>query len=58
LASQFALPIGLLSVLQAMRPLHPSDIWMAIVLGHALRCALSVWRFELGKWKAIEVKLA
>ena len=58
LASQFALPIGLLSVLQAMRPLHPSDIWMAIVLGHALRCALSVWRFEQGKWKAIEVKLA
>jgi putative MATE family efflux protein len=58
LASQFALPIGLLSALQASRPLEPHDIWLAIVLGHALRCALSVWRFEQGKWKAIEVKLA
>ncbi len=58
LASQFALPIGMLTALQATRPLQPRDIWLAIVLGHALRCALSVWRFEQGKWKSIEVKLA
>jgi Na+-driven multidrug efflux pump len=44
--------------LQATRPLQPRDIWLAIVLGHALRCVLSVWRFEQGKWKSIEVKLA
>ena len=57
LASQFALPIGMLTALQATRPLQPRDIWLAIVLGHALRCVLSVWRFEQGKWKSIEVKL-
>ena len=57
LASQFALPIGMLTALQATRPLQPHDIWLAIVLGHALRCVLSVWRFEQGKWKSIEVKL-
>ena len=58
LASQFALPIGMLTALQATRPLVPSDIWLAIVLGHALRCALSVWRFEQGKWQTIDVKVA
>lgn len=57
LASQFALPIGMLALLQSTRPLEPHDIWLAIVLGHALRCALSVWRFEQGRWKAIEVKV-
>jgi len=57
LVSQFALPIGMLAALQTSRQLVPSDIWLAIVLGHALRCALSVWRFEQGKWKTIEVKL-
>ncbi len=57
LASQFALPIGMLAALQTTRQLVPSDIWLAIVLGHALRCALSVWRFEQGKWKGIEVKV-
>jgi putative MATE family efflux protein len=57
LVSQFALPIGMLAALQTTRQLVPSDIWLAIVLGHALRCALSVWRFEQGKWKTIEVKL-
>jgi putative MATE family efflux protein len=57
LVSQFALPIGMLALLQSTRPLEPRDIWLAIVLGHAVRCALSVWRFEQGRWKAIEVKV-
>ncbi|MCA0376735.1 MAG: MATE family efflux transporter [Gemmatimonadetes bacterium] len=53
LVSQFALPIGMLTVIQGMRPLQPSDVWLAIVLGHMTRCVLSVWRFEQGKWKTI-----
>lgn len=53
LVSQFALPIGMLTFIQTMRPLVPSDIWMAIVLGHMMRCLLSVWRFEQGKWRSI-----
>ena len=38
LISQFLIPIGLLSILQAIRPLVPSDVWLAIVIGHATRC--------------------
>lgn len=53
--SQIAVPLGLLAVLQGMRPLAPSDIWMAILCGHVTRCALSVWRFRRGAWRTIEV---
>ncbi|MBL0937881.1 MAG: MATE family efflux transporter [Gemmatimonadaceae bacterium] len=55
LASQFALPVGYLTLVQSMRPLQPADVWLAIVMGHAARCLLSVWRFEQGKWKGIEL---
>ena len=55
LVSQVALPIGLCAILQATRGLRPADIWLAILLGHATRCALSVWRFRQGKWRAIRV---
>lgn len=57
IVSQFLLPIGLLSLLQATRPLHPADVWTAIVLGHATRGALSVWRFRQGKWRKIIVAI-
>jgi putative MATE family efflux protein len=55
LISQLALPLGGLAVLQLVRPLTDSDIWMAIVLGHMTRCGLSVLRFRQGKWRHIEV---
>ena len=55
LISQLALPLGGLAVLQLVRPLTASDIWMAIVLGHMTRCGLSVLRFRQGKWRHIEV---
>lgn len=55
LVSQFLIPIGLLSILQAGRPLVPSDVWLAIVIGHATRCFLSVARFRQGKWRRITV---
>jgi putative MATE family efflux protein len=55
LASQIAVPIGMCTVIQAMRPLQPSDIWLAIVLGHFTRCVLTVIRFRQGKWRTIQV---
>lgn len=55
LVSQLAVPLGLCTVIQSMRPLEPADIWTAIVLGHLTRCGLSVWRFRQGKWRTIEV---
>lgn len=53
LVSQFAVPLGMLAVLQSTRPLVPTDIWLAIVIGHALRCVLTVIRFRQGKWRHI-----
>ena len=57
LVSQVAVPIGLCTVLQGMRQLQPADIWLAILLGHFTRCALSFLRFRQGKWRSIKVEL-
>jgi Na+-driven multidrug efflux pump len=56
LVSQIAVPLGICAILQATRGLQPADIWLAILLGHATRCALSVWRFRQGKWRGIRVE--
>ncbi len=55
LASQIAVPIGMCTMIQAMRQLQPDDIWLAIVLGHFTRCVLTVVRFRQGKWRTIAV---
>ncbi|MBP6772895.1 MAG: MATE family efflux transporter [Gemmatimonadaceae bacterium] len=55
LISQFALPIGYMATIQLTRQLVPSDVWLAIVMGHALRCVLSVWRFRQGRWHSISL---
>jgi len=57
LASQFAIPIGLCTAIQLMRPLQSTDIWTAIVLGHFARCVLSFLRFRQGKWRKIRVDI-
>ena len=57
LASQVAIPIGLCSLIQSIRPLESNDIWLAIVLGHFTRCVLSVLRFRQGKWRHIKVEV-
>lgn len=55
LVAQIGVPLGLCAILDATRGLEAADIWLAIVLGHATRCALSVLRFRQGKWRAIRV---
>ena len=55
LVSQVAVPMGLCFTLQATNTLTAAGVWTAIVLGHATRCALSVWRFEQGNWKTIRI---
>lgn len=57
LVSQIVIPLGLCTVLSATRPLAPADIWLAILLGHATRCLLSVLRFRQGKWRSIRLEL-
>jgi putative MATE family efflux protein len=53
--SQVVLPVGLCATLQATRGLQASDIWLAIVIGHFARGALSVLRFRRGRWREIAV---
>ena len=57
LVSQLAVPIGMCVVIQATRGLTPNDIWLAIVLGHVTRAALSMVRFRQAKWRDIEVEI-
>jgi putative MATE family efflux protein len=57
LVSQIVVPLGLCAVIQGTRGLEPADIWLAILLGHVTRCALSVLRFRQGKWRAIRVDI-
>jgi putative MATE family efflux protein len=58
LVSQLAVPLGICGVLQAIRPLTPADIWLAILMGHATRCFLTVGRFRQGRWRSIAVDIA
>jgi putative MATE family efflux protein len=57
IVSQIVIPLGICTVFQATRGLQPTDIWMAIVLGHLTRCALSFTRFRQQKWRHIEVDI-
>jgi putative MATE family efflux protein len=57
LASQIAVPIGMCLLIQSMRRLEATDIWLAIVLGHLTRAVLSVLRFRQGKWRHIKVEI-
>jgi putative MATE family efflux protein len=57
MASQVFVPIGFCAALQATRGLQASDIWLAIVIGHFTRGALSVLRFRQGKWREIAVDI-
>ena len=57
IASQVVVPLGICFVIQQAGTLDPLDIWLAILAGHATRCALSVIRFRQGKWRGIAVDL-
>jgi Na+-driven multidrug efflux pump len=57
IVSQIVIPLGICAVLDLMGRLTPAGIWTAIVLGHATRCALSVWRFRQGRWREIQVQM-
>jgi putative MATE family efflux protein len=57
IVSQVALPLGICYVIQQTGTLHPINIWIAILIGHATRCALTVLRFNQGKWRNIAVNI-
>lgn len=55
--SQLLVPLGICFVIRATGTLQPLHIWIAILLGHASRCVLSVWRFNQEKWRGIAVDI-
>jgi putative MATE family efflux protein len=55
--SQVIVPLGICFVVQHTERLDPIDIWIAILVGHATRCALSILRFNQGKWREIAVDI-
>jgi putative MATE family efflux protein len=57
IASQVLLPLGICFVIQQTGTLQPIHIWIAILVGHAARCALSVLRFNQGRWRNIAVNI-
>ena len=53
--SQVVVPLGICFVIQRDRARSSrSHIWIAILIGHVTRCALSVIRFNQGKWRTIK----
>lgn len=57
IVSQVVVPLGICFVIQRLGTLDPIDVWIAILLGHATRCVLSVVRFNQGKWRSIAVDI-
>jgi putative MATE family efflux protein len=55
IVSQIIVPLGICFVIKETGTLQPIHIWIAILIGHATRCALSVLRFNQGKWRSIAV---
>jgi putative MATE family efflux protein len=58
IVSQIVVPLGICFVISRVGTLEPLHIWLAILAGHATRCALSVIRFTQGKWRTIAVDIA
>ncbi|MDQ3697237.1 MAG: MATE family efflux transporter [Gemmatimonadota bacterium] len=57
IVSQIVVPLGICFVIQQTATLQPLHIWIAILIGHATRCALSVLRFNQGNWRGIAVDI-
>ncbi len=55
--SQIIVPLGICFVIQQTGTLDPVDIWVAILIGHATRCLLSLVRFNQGRWRTIAVHI-
>jgi putative MATE family efflux protein len=57
IVSQVIVPVGICLMIRQTSALDPIDIWIAILVGHMTRCALSVIRFKQGKWRGIAVDI-
>ena len=57
IVSQIVVPLGMCFTIQAVSTLDPADIWLAIVVGHFTRAALSVLVFKRERWRDIRVDI-
>ncbi len=57
IVSQVLVPLGICFAIQQVSTLQPIHIWVAILIGHATRAALSVIRFNQGQWRHIAVDI-
>ncbi len=57
IVSQVIVPLGICFVIREIGTLEPIHIWIAILVGHATRCGLSMYRFGQGKWRHIAVDI-
>ncbi len=57
IVSQILVPLGICFVISHTGTLQPIHIWVAILIGHMTRCALSVLRFNQGMWRNIAVDI-
>jgi putative MATE family efflux protein len=57
IVSQIIVPLGICFVIRQTGTLEPLHIWIAILVGHVIRCVLSALRFKQGKWREIAVDL-
>jgi len=55
--SQVLVPLSICFVIERLGTLEPLHIWIAILVGHATRCGLSVVRFNQGRWRQIAVDI-
>jgi putative MATE family efflux protein len=55
--SQVAVPLSICFVAKQTGNLSPMVIWIAILIGHATRCLLSLARFKQRKWQHIKVDI-
>ena len=57
IVSQMVVPLGICAVIQATAGLEAHNIWLAILIGHMMRCGISVMRFRQGKWRDIAIDI-
>ncbi len=57
MVSQLLIPLGMCFSIQQLSTLEPHHIWLAIVIGHFTRAALSVGVFRRERWRDIEVDI-
>lgn len=57
IVSQIVVPVGICGTVMALGTLHAIHIWVAILIGHMTRCALSVIKFNRGEWRRIKVDI-